>query len=112
VRAGGVALARRLTLRRDHHRRAHGRALAGCGPEFSFFLAIPTWRRSVFTLWEARHDLIAGDLQVFAIGLVTRRGLVGGDRLPAPLGARPRPPAFGWYRLALAALIVLIAGVA
>jgi undecaprenyl-diphosphatase len=40
--------------------------------EFSFFLAIPTLgAASVFALWEARHELVAADLPVFALGLVT-----------------------------------------
>jgi undecaprenyl-diphosphatase len=79
--------------------------------EFSFFLAIPTLgAASVYALWKARHDLVAADVPVFALGLAT--SFVVSLAVIAMLlryvrdhDLRP----FGWYRLALAALIVLIA---
>ena len=79
--------------------------------EFSFFLAIPTLgAASVFALWEARHELHAADVPIFALGLVTSfvvslaviAGLLHYVREHA---LRP----FGWYRIALAILIVLLA---
>ena len=78
--------------------------------EFSFFLAIPTLgAASVYALWEARHDLVAADLPIFALGLVS--SFVVSLAVIAVLlryvrehDLRP----FGWYRLVLATLIVLL----
>lgn len=78
--------------------------------EFSFFLAIPTLgAASLYALWKARHDLVAADVPIFALGLVT--SFVVSLAVIAVLlryvrdhDLRP----FGWYRLALAALIVLL----
>jgi undecaprenyl-diphosphatase len=79
--------------------------------EFSFFLAIPTLgAASLYALWDARHDLVAADLPIFAIGLVT--SFVVSLAVIAALlryvrdhDLRP----FGWYRLALALVVVLVA---
>jgi undecaprenyl-diphosphatase len=80
--------------------------------EFSFFLALPTLgAASLFALWEARHTLVAADLPVFAIGLVT--SFVVSLAVIAGLLRYVRDHdlrLFGWYRLALAALIVLLVG--
>ena len=81
--------------------------------EFSFFLAIPTLgAASVFALWEARHDLVAVDVPIFAVGLLT--SFVVSLAVIAVLLRYVRDHdlrIFGWYRLALAILIVvLVAG--
>lgn len=81
--------------------------------EFSFFLAIPTLgAASVFALWEARHDLVAVDVPIFAAGLLT--SFVVSLAVIAVLLRYVRDHdlrIFGWYRLALAILIVvLVAG--
>jgi undecaprenyl-diphosphatase len=81
--------------------------------EFSFFLAIPTLgAASVFALWEARHDLVAVDVPIFAVGLLT--SFVVSLAVIAVLLRYVRDHdlrIFGWYRLALAMLIVvLVAG--
>jgi undecaprenyl-diphosphatase len=78
--------------------------------EFSFFLAIPTLgAASVFALWEARHELAAADLPVFAVGLVT--SFVVSLAVIAVLLRYVRDHdlrIFGWYRLALALLIAVV----
>lgn len=78
--------------------------------EFSFFLAIPTLgAASVFALWEARHDLVAADVPIFAVGLAT--SFVVSLAVIAVLLRYVRDHdlrVFGWYRLALAILIVLL----
>lgn len=77
--------------------------------EFSFFLAIPTLgAASVFALWEARAVLAASDAPIFALGfavsfavsLVVIAALL---RYVRDHDLRP----FGWYRLALAAVVAL-----
>jgi undecaprenyl-diphosphatase len=79
--------------------------------EFSFFLAIPTLgAASLYALWEARHGLVAADLPVFALGLVTSfvvSLVVIAALLHYVRNHDLRP--FGWYRLALALLIVVVA---
>lgn len=78
--------------------------------EFSFFLALPTLgAASVFALVEARHELVAADVPVFALGLVT--SFVVSYAVIAGLLRYVRSHdlrIFGWYRLALAVLIVLL----
>jgi len=75
--------------------------------EFSFFLAIPTLgAASLFALWEDRDRLVAADVPIFAIGLgvsflVSLAAIAGLLRYVRDNDLRP----FGWYRLALAALI-------
>jgi undecaprenyl-diphosphatase len=76
--------------------------------EFSFFLAIPTLgAASLFALWQARDALSRADAPIFALGLAVSfvvalaaiaallRYVVGHDLRP-----------FGWYRLALAAVVI------
>ena len=79
--------------------------------EFSFFLAIPTLgAASLFSLWEARHVLAASDLPVFAVGLVT--SFVVSLAVIAVLLRYVRDHdlrVFGWYRLALALVVVAAA---
>lgn len=78
--------------------------------EFSFFLAIPTLgAASVYALWKARHALVAADVPIFAVGLVV--SFVVSLAVIAVLLRFVRDHdlrIFGWYRLALAALIVLL----
>jgi undecaprenyl-diphosphatase len=78
--------------------------------EFSFFLAIPTLgAASVYALWKARHHLVATDLPVFGVGLAV--SFVVSLAVIAVLLRFVRDHdlrIFGWYRLALAALIVLL----
>ena len=78
--------------------------------EFSFFLAIPTLgAASLYALWKARHHLIAADLPVFGVGLVV--SFLVSLAVIAVLLRFVREHdlrIFGWYRLALAALIVLL----
>jgi undecaprenyl-diphosphatase len=78
--------------------------------EFSFFLAIPTLgAASLYALWEARHALVAADLPVFAAGLLSSFvvSLVVIAALLRYVRDHDLRP-FGWYRLALAALIVAL----
>ncbi len=76
--------------------------------EFSFLLALPTLgAASVFALWEARHTLDAADVPVFAVGLavsfvVSLAVIAGLLRYVRRNDLRP----FGWYRVALAILII------
>ena len=76
--------------------------------EFSFFLAIPTLgAASVFSLWGARTELAVSDVRVFACGLavsfvVSLVAIAGLLRYVRQNDLRP----FGWYRIALATLIV------
>ena len=78
--------------------------------EFSFFLAIPTLgAASVYALWKARHHLVAADLPIFGVGLVV--SFVVSLAVIAVLLRFVRDHdlrIFGWYRLALALLIVLL----
>lgn len=78
--------------------------------EFSFFLAIPTLgAASVFALWEARHQLTASDAPVFAVGLAT--SFVVSLAVIAVLLRYVRDHdlrVFGWYRIALAILVVVL----
>jgi undecaprenyl-diphosphatase len=75
--------------------------------EFSFFLAMPTLgAASVFALWQARTLLAAADAPVFAAGfavsfLVALASIAMLLRYVRDHDLRP----FGWYRLALAALV-------
>lgn len=82
----------------------------GTALEFSFFLAIPTLgAASAYALLEARHTLVAADLPIFALGLVT--SFVVSLAVIAVLLRYVRDHdlrIFGWYRLALAALIVVL----
>jgi undecaprenyl-diphosphatase len=76
--------------------------------EFSFFLAMPTLgAASLFALWQGRARLEAADTPVFAAGFAVSF-LVALASIAALLryvrGHDLRP--FGWYRLALAALVV------
>lgn len=76
--------------------------------EFSFFLAIPTLgAASVFALWESRADLVPADAAVFATGLVVSFvvSLVAISALLRYVRTNDLR-LFGWYRLALAAIIV------
>lgn len=83
----------------------------GAALEFSFFLAIPTLgAASLFALWQARHELAVADLPVFAVGLavsfaVALAAIAGLLRYVRANDLRP----FGWYRLALATLVVAAA---
>jgi len=77
--------------------------------EFSFFLAIPTLgAASLFALWGARDLLTLADVPVFATGLVVSFlvSLAAIAGLLRYVQSRDLHP-FGWYRLALAALIVV-----
>jgi undecaprenyl-diphosphatase len=79
--------------------------------EFSFFLAIPTLAAaSLYALWEARHDLVAADFPTFAVGLLVSFAvsfvvIKGFLHYVRDHDLRP----FGWYRLALALVIVVLA---
>ncbi len=79
--------------------------------EFSFFLAIPTLgAASVYALWKARADLVPADVPIFAVGLVisflvSLAVIAVLLRFVRDHDLRP----FGWYRIALAALILLLA---
>jgi undecaprenyl-diphosphatase len=76
--------------------------------EFSFFLAIPTLgAASLFALWRGRDALVAADAPVFAVGLVVSFAVALASiafllRYVREHDLRP----FGWYRLALALLVV------
>ena len=78
--------------------------------EFSFFLAIPTLgAASLYALWEARRTLVSADLPVFGVGLlssffVSLAVIAALLRYVRDHDLRP----FGWYRLALALLIVAL----
>lgn len=78
--------------------------------EFSFFLAIPTLgAASVYALWKARHALVAADVPIFTVGLVV--SFVVSLAVIAVLLRFVRDHdlrIFGWYRIALAVLIVLL----
>lgn len=82
----------------------------GVALEFSFFLAIPTLgAASVYALWKARHALVAADAPIFAVGLgvsfvVSLAVIAVLLRFVRDHDLRP----FGWYRIALAVLIVLL----
>ncbi len=82
----------------------------GAALEFSFFLAIPTLgAASAYALWEARHGLVASDIPIFAIGFVT--SFVVSLAVIAVLLRYVRDHdlrLFGWYRLALAVVIVVL----
>ncbi|MCC6767108.1 MAG: undecaprenyl-diphosphate phosphatase [Deltaproteobacteria bacterium] len=80
--------------------------------EFSFFLAIPTLgAASVFALWESRHVLAAADVPIFAVGLVTSFAVSLAAIAVLLRYVREHDlRAFGWYRLALAALLLALAG--
>ncbi len=77
--------------------------------EFSFFLAIPTLgAASLFALWEARHALDASDAGIFAVGflvsfVVSLAVIAGLLRYVRDHDLRP----FGWYRIALAAIVAV-----
>ena len=77
--------------------------------EFSFLLALPTLgAASVFALWDARHALTGADVPVFALGLavsfvVSLAAIAALLRYVQRNDLRP----FGWYRVALAAIIVV-----
>ena len=77
--------------------------------EFSFFLAIPTLgAASVFALWESRHILHATDTPIFATGFAVSfivSLLVIAALLHYVRNHDLRP--FGWYRIALAILVVV-----
>jgi undecaprenyl-diphosphatase len=79
--------------------------------EFSFFLAMPTLgAASVFALWEARHALVASDVPIFAVGLVT--SFVVSLAVIAVLLRYVRDHdlrIFGWYRIVLALVVVAAA---
>lgn len=79
--------------------------------EFSFFLAIPTLgAASVFALLEARHVLATADVPIFAVGFVT--SFVVSLAVIAVLLRYVRDHdlrVFGWYRIALALLVLAIA---
>lgn len=79
--------------------------------EFSFFLAIPTLgAASVFALWKDRALLHAADVPIFAVGLVVSF-LVSLAAIAGLLGwvRRHDLRIFGWYRLGLAAIVVVVA---
>ncbi|MCC6850188.1 MAG: undecaprenyl-diphosphate phosphatase [Deltaproteobacteria bacterium] len=80
--------------------------------EFSFFLAIPTLgAASLFALWESRHVLAAADVPTFAVGLATSFAVSLAAIAVLLRYVREHDlRVFGWYRLALAALIVALAG--
>jgi undecaprenyl-diphosphatase len=75
--------------------------------EFSFFLAIPTLgAASVLALWEARKVLVASDAPIFGLGFavsfaVSLAVIAALLRYVRDHDLRP----FGWYRLALAAIV-------
>jgi undecaprenyl-diphosphatase len=77
--------------------------------EFSFFLAIPTLgAASLFALWESRTILSGHDAPIFAAGfavsfVVSLIVIAGLLRYVRDHDLRP----FGWYRMMLAALVVL-----
>jgi undecaprenyl-diphosphatase len=79
--------------------------------EFSFFLAIPTLgAAALFALWDGRDALSVDDAPVFALGLavsfvVSLAVIAGLLRYVREHGLR----VFGWYRLALALLIIVLA---
>jgi undecaprenyl-diphosphatase len=83
----------------------------GVALEFSFFLAIPTLgAASAYALLEARDTLVAADLPIFALGFAT--SFVVSLAVITVLLRYVRDHdlrIFGWYRLALAAVILVLA---
>lgn len=79
--------------------------------QFSFYLSIPTLcAASLYSLFKARHDLVAADAMGLSIGLVVAfvsalvvvRGFIG-------FVQRHNFTAFGYYRIAIGVLILLLA---
>jgi undecaprenyl-diphosphatase len=77
--------------------------------EFSFFLAIPTmFAASFYSLYKARHLLVADDIPLFATGFVAAflGGLVVVKFLLAYVGRHSFVP-FAYYRIVLGGLLLL-----
>ena len=77
--------------------------------EFSFFLAIPTmFAATVFSLYKARHDLVASDMPVFAVGFVAAflGGLAVVRFLLAYVSRHSFIP-FAYYRIIFGVLLLL-----
>ena len=77
--------------------------------EFSFFLAIPTmFAATLFSLYEARNDLVTGDIPIFATGFVAAflGGLAVVRFLLAYVGRHSFVP-FAYYRIVLGGLLLL-----
>lgn len=77
--------------------------------EFSFFLAIPVmFAASFFSLYKARHNLVAADIPVFAVGFIA--AFVGGLAvvrfLLAYVGRHSFIP-FAYYRIVLGGVLLL-----
>jgi undecaprenyl-diphosphatase len=77
--------------------------------EFSFFLAIPVmFAATAFDLFENRHLLGASDLGVFAVGFgVAFLAALAAVRALLRYISQHDFVAFGWYRIALGALVLL-----
>lgn len=78
--------------------------------EYSFFAAVPVLSlAALYSIYEGWSTLSRADLPVFAIGLVTSFvfGWLSVRFLIAFL-ARHKLNVFGWYRLALAAIVLLL----